>query len=132
MSGNWTTVPGPEGVTVSVRLEHGDDGRRVVTGLHLEGAITADILRSLRLARIEAAANGEGCQRQPLRRPGGTDPDTFYAEVADAYRAAAAITQAPATLLAREASVPVSAVYRWVREARRRGFLPVGRKGKAG
>lgn len=71
-------------------------------------------------------------QRQPLTRPDGTDPDAFYRRVAEAYRETAATTRAVAPVLADEAGVPVPTVHRWVLEARRRGFLPPARKGRAG
>jgi transcriptional regulator with XRE-family HTH domain len=106
-SATWKTVTGPEGVEVTVRLERADDGRQVITALCLEGSqITADILRSLRPAHIEAEANvvttGE---RKPLSRPDGSDPEGFYRQVAEAYGLAAAESQRPAMLLASEAGV---------------------------
>jgi hypothetical protein len=71
-------------------------------------------------------------ERPRLGRPDGTDPDRFYALVAAAYREYAPQTRAPAVEIAREAAVPVGTARVWVREARRRGKLPPGRKGKAG
>jgi hypothetical protein len=70
--------------------------------------------------------------RPRLARPDGTDPDGFYGQVAKAYREYALQSRAPATALATEADVPVATARSWVREARRRGHLPPGRKGKAG
>ena len=70
--------------------------------------------------------------RPKLTRPDGTDPDGFAARVAAAYREYATQTRAPAVEIAKEAAVPVATARSWVREARRRGKLPVGRKGKAG
>jgi hypothetical protein len=69
---------------------------------------------------------------EPLRRPDGSDPEGFYRRVADAYNAALTTTSRPAPLLAAEAGVPVATVRRWILEARRRGMLPPGRKGRAG
>ncbi len=37
-----------------------------------------------------------------------------------------------AVVLAKEADVPVGTVHRWILEARRRGFLPPARQGRAG
>jgi hypothetical protein len=71
-------------------------------------------------------------RRRPLPRPEGMAPEVFYAKVADAYRSAATETSRPAPVLADEAGVPVETVRRWIKEARRRGFLPAGRKGRAG
>lgn len=71
-------------------------------------------------------------QRGRLARPDGSDPDTFYKLVADAYNEAILNTSSPAPLLAEEAGVPVPTVHRWIAEARRRGFLPPARQGRAG
>src|SRR5690606_11112764 len=111
-----------------------DDGRQVITALCLEGPqITADIRRSMRPARIEAEANAVATgEQKPLGRPNGSDPDEFYRQVAEAYGIAAAESQRPAMLLASEAGVPVTTIHRWVREARLRGLLPRGWKGRAG
>lgn len=67
-----------------------------------------------------------------LTRPDGSDPDSFYRQVANAYAAAVTKTGRPAVLLAEEAAVPVPTVHRWIAESRRRGFLPPARKGRAG
>lgn len=71
-------------------------------------------------------------QREPLVRPDGSDPERFYARVAEAYNDLIGETSAPAPLLAQEAGVPVPTVHRWIAEARRRGHLPPARKGRAG
>lgn len=70
--------------------------------------------------------------RAPLSRPDGSDPDTFYGRVAEAYAAAVVETSAPAKAIALEAGVPVPTAHRWIFEARRRGFLCPARKGRAG
>jgi len=59
-------------------------------------------------------------------------PDIFYREVADVYLEYAQASPRPACDLAERHSVPVSTAHRWVKEARRRGFLPPGRPGKSG
>lgn len=71
-------------------------------------------------------------RREPLARPDGSDPEAFSQRVAEAYNDVVSATSAPAKKLAEEAGVPVSAVHRWVREARRRGYLPPARQGRAG
>ncbi len=83
-------------------------------------------------ARLPSQAPASGTSRVRLTRPDGSDPETFYQQVAEAYRSAAAESRRPAAVLAEEASVPVTTVHRWIREARRRGFLPPGQKGKLG
>jgi hypothetical protein len=70
-------------------------------------------------------------QRPPARAARGR-PDRFYADVAAAYRDLAATSPRPACDLARRHGVPVTTAHRWVKEARRRGFLPPGSPGKAG
>ncbi|GAA2600102.1 hypothetical protein GCM10010399_33620 [Dactylosporangium fulvum] len=59
-------------------------------------------------------------------------PDVFYREVADVYLNFAQASPRPACDLADQHGVPVSTAHRWVKEARRRGFLPPGRPGKSG
>jgi hypothetical protein len=70
--------------------------------------------------------------RAPLTRPDGNDPDAFYQQVAEAYRDVLQTNRKVAVALAEEADVPVGTVHRWVLEARRRGFLPPARQGRAG
>ena len=70
--------------------------------------------------------------RPAITRPDGSDPEAFYRNVAIAYRQYATGTKAPARAIADEAGVPVTTVHRWVREARQRGFLPQGRRGRVG
>jgi hypothetical protein len=59
-------------------------------------------------------------------------PDVFYREVADVYLDLAQASHRPASDIAARHGVPVSTAHRWVKEARRRGFLPPGRPGKTG
>lgn len=58
--------------------------------------------------------------------------DDFYRQVARTYSEVAQATARPAPVIAEASSVPVSTVHRWIKEARRRGFLSPGRSGKAG
>lgn len=168
---SWVTAVGPNDQLMNVRMEPDERGRWIVTAMLIEGGrITADLLRQVQPARIEAAVSATAGSleatedlddemtlgdlrdahlrhlvggvnviaypdpslpaREPLSRPDGTD--AWYANFADVYRATVAITQAPAVLLAAESGAPLSAVHRWVAEARRRGHLPPGRKGSAG
>jgi hypothetical protein len=59
-------------------------------------------------------------------------PDRFYADIADTYRQLAQTSRRPAGELAARHGVPVTTAHRWIKEARRRGFLAPGRPGKAG
>jgi hypothetical protein len=76
------------------------------------------------LAVVRAAPAGPGRLRGR--------PDVFYRQVADVYLEFAAASARPARDLADRHGVPVSTAHRWVKEARRRGFLPPGRPGKSG
>ena len=64
-----------------------------------------------------------------MTRPDGSNPDSFYFQVADAYRDIVRNNRKVAVVLAEEADVPVGTVHRWILESRRRGFLPQPGKG---
>src|SRR5215207_2159998 len=161
-------------VTVLVRVTADPGGRLVLTGLRVDGAPTAELLRSIPVGRIEAAANAQlsvvddaivpaappGRQDAPtarepqlsnagweapdpvravLRRThtppaptGARRPDDFYRDIARAYLDLAQSSARPAAELAEANRVPATTAHRWIKEARRRGFLPPGRPGKAG
>ena len=60
-------------------------------------------------------------------------PDDWYRRAADEYaRLVAAGDRAPAQTIAKANGVPPTTAHRWIKEARRRGFLPAGRPGRAG
>lgn len=82
--------------------------------------------------RVPGAAAADPPERPRLTRPGGKAPEEFYPRVAAAYHEYAPQTRAPAKEIAAEAGVPVTTAHRWIREARRRGFLSPARKGRAG
>lgn len=77
-----------------------------------------------------------GAARRPhparANGPSRGRPDFFYLEIAQIYLEYAQGSHRPAVDLAGVHSVPVSTAHRWIKEARRRGFLPPGRPGKAG
>jgi hypothetical protein len=59
--------------------------------------------------------------------------DDFLEEVAEMYRILVAAGQNPAPTIAEANDVQkVTTVHYWIRKARERGMLPVGRRGKAG
>lgn len=66
-----------------------------------------------------------------LCRPDRTDPDGHSARVAAAYRIALTHGPDPSRRIADAAGVPHTTVVGWVREARRRGHLPPGQRGRA-
>jgi hypothetical protein len=55
-------------------------------------------------------------------------PDEFYKAVAAAFAYLATVSQRPAAEMAEANDVPVSTIHGWVKEARRRGFLPAGER----
>lgn len=79
-----------------------------------------------------AAERRVGRTRARLTVPAGAKPDGFYKRVAEVYRELAGWTNRPAVELAAANKVPVTTAHRWVKEARRRGFLPPGQKGRRG
>jgi hypothetical protein len=70
--------------------------------------------------------------RKRLKVPAGAKSDGFYRQVASVYGALAATSNRPAVELAEANGVPVTTAHRWINEARRRGFLPPGQKGRRG
>jgi hypothetical protein len=70
--------------------------------------------------------------RLQIPPPPQAKPDVFYKRVADIYRELVGWTNRPAVELAEANGVPVTTAHRWVKEARRRGFLPPGQKGRRG
>jgi hypothetical protein len=56
--------------------------------------------------------------------------DDFYRDVARAYRYAVKVGRNPRKALAEASATPADTVARWIREARRRGYLPPAEPGK--
>jgi hypothetical protein len=166
----WRQEP-PLAGAVTVRVSATVGGRLVLSGLRIDGAPTAELLRAIPVGRIEAAANAQlavvddavvpvstsrrarptgpprssavGWEASDPRRavarprvPTGRRvqgrPDQFYRQIADVYVDLAQATHRPASELASSHGVPVTTAHRWVKEARRRGFLPPGRPGTTG
>lgn len=64
---------------------------------------------------------------------GNRYPDAFYRRTAREYaRLVTSGDRAPAQTIAEANGVPATTAHRWIKEARRRGFLPAGRAGRAG
>jgi hypothetical protein len=141
----WIDDP-PLAVPIFVRLDEHEDGRLHVVALHVEGIVSAEVLRAIPIGRIEALANAllhphsaDGGWRDIARLPDEllladprSRPDEFYATVASTYRHLVSATAKPVVELALANEVPRTTAHRWVKEARRRGMLPPGRSGKAG
>jgi hypothetical protein len=130
----WRAVADFPGL--SARLEPNASGRLVATGIKLEAnPVTVELLRKIPLAVIEAGGNlpklsDDPAALPPLRRDAGTDPQQFSKLVAERYKSWARLVPNPATAMARHAGVNPRTVHTWIREARLRGLLPPGRRGK--
>lgn len=140
----WKDGPSRQ-TKVLVKVVEASDGRYHLVGLSIQGSVSAELLRSIPVGRIEAAANAQlhagtapGTRKQikiPAKLRAGTTAgysDTFYDAVAGAYQHLAHTSSRPIGELAEANEVPLTTAQRWVREARRRGKLPPGRPGKAG
>lgn len=77
-------------------------------------------------------ARARRAPRPPLTRPDRNDPDGHAEAVAASYAEHASAGRHPGLAIAEEAGVPVATARGWIREARRRGKLPKGRRGRAG
>ncbi|HVF03236.1 MAG TPA: hypothetical protein VNA20_00210 [Frankiaceae bacterium] len=137
----------PSPVSIHIRLAPRADGRLRVVGLRLDGPVSAEVLRSIPVGRIEGAANAQLHDAVPAARKRKVEarvpdslrsnavrgyPDAFYDSIAAAYRSLVATTSKPVSDLATANDVPVTTAQRWVKEARRRGLLAPGHPGKAG
>ena len=168
----WRQQP-PLAASVHVRVAPSAAGRLGLAELRIVGEPTSELLRSIPVGRIEAAANAQltavddvvspapprhrrppararpdggevggdqGWEQPPSPAPGGAAassrsrgrPDRFYADIAEAYQQLAQTSRRPAGDLAARHDVPLTTAHRWIKEARRRGFLAPGRPGKAG
>ena len=59
-------------------------------------------------------------------------PDQFWRSVAAVYSQALGTVRGPVTAIADANGVPVERVYSWLKETRKRGYLPPGTPGRAG
>src|SRR5258708_4545302 len=85
-----------------------------------------------RKLRQPAARAAETARVAPLERPDRID-DAFLRHVADAYADAIRRgARSPAAELAKQATLPVRTVHRWIYLARKAGHLPPGSQGRVG
>lgn len=148
----WVRVGDPrEEPTVWIRPRVSSDGRVTITGVQVEhpDGVRADDLR-VPIERLEALLTPDDVAivdrivmsskppppgRRHLRLAIPTTPkypDGFYERVAELYRRLVAAGEQPAPRLADANGVAVTTTHRWIRECRRRGFLPPGQTGRAG
>jgi hypothetical protein len=133
----WVAVSEVDGL--SVRLGANAAGRLVVVGLRLEAApITAEMLRTIQIRRIEGRANenrdaeGPGANLPALTRRSASGSEAFSHLVAEHYKAWARHVPNPAVEMAARWNVKPPTMASWIREARLRGFLPAARRRKGG
>jgi hypothetical protein len=125
-------------------------GRWTIVEMRIVGAKTgvqATHLREVPLGELEAdiaATMSSTYPRTYPRRYGLVDPfdfalpervpypAEFFSAIADAYRWLSARGMAPGPALSEHFEVPLSTAHGWIKQARRRGLLPPGRKGKTG
>lgn len=156
----WVTIEVEPDLVVHIKRGIGPKGEYICAGLLVEGEIDSTTLQRIRPARLLSQAAPllklveiaddfgddrsttleslrtrvpkavRNPQRRKLGRPDGTAD--FYQRVAVAYTSASAESDTPAMVLAEENDVPPDTIRRWIKEARRRGLLAPGRKGRAG
>lgn len=137
---DWHAIDGVLDVRLYVKWEKGDALRARLNGLCIaDHPVTADTLRSIPIGRLESLPaapemTGEqyATELERLVRGKGDDPEEFAERVALYYRLFTTITNKPAKAIAEHSDVPVATVRGWIREARLRGKLPPGMRGKAG
>lgn len=138
----WQAVDGVVESTRIYVLWDWSNGRSQIAGLCVMGGpIRANTLRSIPIGRLEnlPAAIAETMPRDrflaelsPLMRGKDEAPEEFADRVAYYYRVFTGMSSKPAKAIADHSGVPVTTVRGWVREARLRGKLPPGTRGKAG
>lgn len=136
----WHAVDGILDVRIYIQWEAGDSSRTRVLGLCIgDGPITADMLRMIPISRLEGLPGLPYMDRDqfvrelaPLVRHKGDDPEEFAERVAFYYSVFSVISSKPAVEIASRSNVPVATVRGWIREARMRGKIPPGSRGKVG
>ncbi|WP_460302801.1 hypothetical protein [Actinocorallia aurea] len=140
----WDLVEGlaPETFKVYVRWGDGTDSKSgLISGLCLaDGPVTARAIRSIPIGQLELLRRSDTgfpmglikAHLKPLRRSDYADPEQFAEQVAHYYLNFSNMSSKPAKEMADHSGVPVTTVRGWIREARLRGKLPPGTKGKAG
>jgi hypothetical protein len=135
----WVRVDGIGDTRVYFRREITEKGPAKITGLCIVGdEITQRVLREIPTVPLENfdADIVKGVtlkELPPLRRSEyKDDPEGFTETVAFYYRVFVMQSNTPAKAMAEHSSVPVATMHAWIREARLRGQLPPGRRGKAG
>lgn len=147
---SWDSIRNEEtNERVTLRLSKDAQGLPVVSAvLYSNGAesVTPAHVSRLPVQAIEAAARSRVWESKFLvsqaLASGGNSPlgplgtndgsDEFYRRVAAQYLVLSRESSKPTTEMAKTSKVPLRTAQRWVTEARKRGALPPGRKGRAG
>jgi hypothetical protein len=95
----------------------------------VKGARPIEALQQLE--RAGSVPEEAASSREPLGKPSGDGNPEFYARVATAYRNYSEQSNRPAVHIAAEAGVPAATARRWINEARKRGLLEPGQRGRA-
>jgi len=142
----WMDVEGIDMLTgakerARLRVQPDQDGRLEIRELHLLDvgqAITPGRLRSLNIGFLGQMIAASALLTDQTAKPPKLSPsgqrgygDDFYKAVAANYQAAIVGRRRPVLAIAESAGVPRSTAARWVKEARRRGFLGETSPGKA-
>lgn len=135
----WTPFELPGDCVAYVRMDH-VDGRVVITDIVFHGPdVGVAAMRALKLNRVRATAQQarvtQAAPREPVRRTlrqGHGVDDEFYRSIAAAYREYAMNGRGIVAAIVAEmgGDVAPTNVHRWISEARRRGFLGRGTRGR--
>lgn len=137
------TLADRRGTVVRLRYVQGDRGRHDLKEVQIEAAktdlVSGRCWRRIPFVALERHMNGhhvtegqQSAERPTIATPENGLTDDFLKSVAEAYLWATSAGLHPAPSIAELAEVPVRRVHRWVSDARKRGFLPPARPGRAG
>jgi hypothetical protein len=108
-------------------------GQQRATGQASGQRVEVELTDNVSVADTLTVTSSRRRPRARLRVPEtNPKPPSFYRQVAAVYTRLAAQSHRPVVELAEANQVPWSTAQRWVKEARRRGFLPPGQKGRRG
>lgn len=107
------------------------DGRQIVSGVYIEAErVTADLIRRVPLARIEAEANAGHDTLLPDAPPSreGLTSEEFSRLIAEHFLLFRGVTPNPAAAMSERWGIKRPTIAGWIREARLRGFLAEPRR----
>lgn len=101
-----------------------------ILGAQISRSPAKAVEASLRARAWEART--KGLSRPPALLGSNDGSDEFYRRVAAQYLVLSRESSKPTTEMSKTSKVPLRTAQRWVTEARKRGLLPPGRKGRSG